>query len=187
MANVTSLAQVQKHRTAIFLALTAGILLSTLPVRNERALFTPLGVIEGSDLPVAYAVHMRMTPVVNGGGGPIGGRNRSGSPAPSGGGSVGETPPTAFAARIPPQPLGTQPGSPAPFTTNAGGGGSNPSGPDFDLPQPGFTPATLTPPNPTSPVPEPATWTMMIMGFGFVGGMMRLARRRSRSAHPAFS
>jgi hypothetical protein len=28
-------------------------------------------------------------------------------------------------------------------------------------------------------VPEPTTWAMMLIGFGFVGGTMRAARRRS--------
>ena len=30
-----------------------------------------------------------------------------------------------------------------------------------------------------SPVPEPATWAFFIVGFGAVGGMLRLARRRA--------
>lgn len=29
-------------------------------------------------------------------------------------------------------------------------------------------------------VPEPATWAMMLMGFGFVGGAMRSAKRRQK-------
>lgn len=29
-------------------------------------------------------------------------------------------------------------------------------------------------------VPEPATWAMMLLGFGFVGGVMRTAKRRRR-------
>lgn len=32
--------------------------------------------------------------------------------------------------------------------------------------------------NPTGAVPEPATWTMLILGFGAVGGLMRRPRRR---------
>lgn len=33
-------------------------------------------------------------------------------------------------------------------------------------------------------VPEPATWTMLIAGFGFVGAGLRLKRRRSRGQPP---
>lgn len=33
---------------------------------------------------------------------------------------------------------------------------------------------------PVSPVPEPATWAMMMLGFGFVGGAMRSAKRRQK-------
>lgn len=33
-------------------------------------------------------------------------------------------------------------------------------------------------PDPVSPIPEPATWAMMLIGFGFVGGAMRAAKRR---------
>ncbi len=29
-------------------------------------------------------------------------------------------------------------------------------------------------------VPEPATWAMMLIGFGFVGGAMRIAKRRQK-------
>ena len=29
-------------------------------------------------------------------------------------------------------------------------------------------------------VPEPATWAMMLLGFGFVGGVMRIAKRRQK-------
>lgn len=32
----------------------------------------------------------------------------------------------------------------------------------------------------TAPVPEPATWAMMLLGFGFVGGAMRSAKRRQK-------
>jgi hypothetical protein len=32
----------------------------------------------------------------------------------------------------------------------------------------------------TAAVPEPATWAMMLLGFGFVGGVMRNAKRRQR-------
>lgn len=45
----------------------------------------------------------------------------------------------------------------------------------------GGTPFTPTA-NPTSPVPEPATWLMMLVGFGLVGFAMR-----SGKARPAFA
>jgi hypothetical protein len=28
-----------------------------------------------------------------------------------------------------------------------------------------------------NPVPEPATWAMLVLGFGFIGGAMRIAGR----------
>jgi hypothetical protein len=34
--------------------------------------------------------------------------------------------------------------------------------------------------NPVGGVPEPSTWVMMLLGFGFVGGAMRMAKRRQR-------
>lgn len=34
--------------------------------------------------------------------------------------------------------------------------------------------------SPVAPVPEPATWAMMLLGFGFIGGAMRSAKRRQR-------
>jgi hypothetical protein len=36
----------------------------------------------------------------------------------------------------------------------------------------------------TPAVPEPATWLMMILGFGVVGGAIRIGRARRRSAAP---
>lgn len=35
---------------------------------------------------------------------------------------------------------------------------------------------------PHSPVPEPATWAMMLLGFGLLGGAIRSAKRRQRLA-----
>jgi len=36
---------------------------------------------------------------------------------------------------------------------------------------------------PVSAVPEPATWAMMIVGFGLVGGAARSARGKARAVH----
>ncbi|MBV8238440.1 MAG: PEP-CTERM sorting domain-containing protein, partial [Sphingomonas sp.] len=35
----------------------------------------------------------------------------------------------------------------------------------------------------SSGVPEPATWALMILGFGAVGGMLRVRGRKARFAH----
>ncbi|NTZ43843.1 PEP-CTERM sorting domain-containing protein [Altererythrobacter sp. SALINAS58] len=32
----------------------------------------------------------------------------------------------------------------------------------------------------TAAVPEPTTWAMMLLGFGFIGGAMRSAKRRQK-------
>jgi hypothetical protein len=36
--------------------------------------------------------------------------------------------------------------------------------------------------SPMGAVPEPSTWAMMLLGFGFIGGAMRTAKRRQRVA-----
>ena len=43
-----------------------------------------------------------------------------------------------------------------------------------------LTNATAYVPAATSAVPEPAAWAMMLVGFGFVGGAMRSAKRRQK-------
>jgi hypothetical protein len=57
---------------------------------------------------------------------------------------------------------------------SGGGGGGVPSGP----------PTSVVPPPPiavvTSPVPEPGTWLMMLLGFGVVGASFR-SRRHQRA------
>jgi hypothetical protein len=40
-------------------------------------------------------------------------------------------------------------------------------------------------PGGTAGVPEPATWTLMVLGFGVLGGLMR--RRRRRTVHYNFA
>lgn len=34
---------------------------------------------------------------------------------------------------------------------------------------------------PASPVPEPATWALLVLGFGFIGGSLRFARKEGKS------
>lgn len=41
------------------------------------------------------------------------------------------------------------------------------------------TPYTIATPG---AVPEPATWAMMLLGLGFVGGVLRTRRRQNRTA-----
>ena len=46
-----------------------------------------------------------------------------------------------------------------------------------------FAFATPDPGGPAGPVPEPASWAMMIGGFGLAGGALRYRRRRTLVAH----
>ncbi|MBN8815554.1 MAG: PEPxxWA-CTERM sorting domain-containing protein [Sphingomonas sp.] len=66
----------------------------------------------------------------------------------------------------------------APLTTDAGA--ATPAGVSFDLGA-GSSNAGLTGFSGGSdavvPVPEPATWAMMLVGFGAVGGMLRSRRK----------
>lgn len=182
------LARAQRRRRATSLLLVAGLIVSTLPVTNARALFTPFGEIAGPELPFAYAALIRTgdrrgEPRGRRGGRPIApGVNR-------------EVPPQAFAARFPSEtpvaetvrPLSDTGGTPV--TPN--GGGSSFTGPGLSGFSPpdsggGAGPGSDTP-NATSPVPEPATWMMMIFGFAFVGGMLRRARRKGRAETQAFA
>jgi hypothetical protein len=43
----------------------------------------------------------------------------------------------------------------------------------------GFSNAVLYTTGGTPPVPEPATWAMMLLGFGAAGTAMRRSRRRN--------
>lgn len=91
-----------------------------------------------------------------------------------------------------PFPGGGVPGPGGGLIIGGPGGGSSgslPGGGGAVTPSPTPTPTATSPvvptPTPTTPpvtaVPEPATWFMMIAGFGFVGG----ALRRRRRLHPA--
>lgn len=100
-------------------------------------------------------------------------------------------PPTAYEALAGPPPapvIETTPlvamGAPLPETPVIGGSGG---GPPFlsDIPLPGggggggFTPPITTtvtpevPPTPVAPVPEPASWAMMLLGFAMIGRAVR--------------
>lgn len=73
----------------------------------------------------------------------------------------------------PPTPGSALPGDPGgPVPPLPGGGGGGPPTP----PEPTPTPTPTSPPIVT-PVPEPATWVMMIAGIGLIG--MQLRRRRT--------
>lgn len=107
------------------------------------------------------------------------------------------TPPSAYQALSSPPPVALLPPPPAPlFATVAGGPevitpvGGTPGGsfgpPVFaGIPSPGgggggaFTPPIVTavtpqvPVTPAAPVPEPASWAMMLLGFGLMGAALR--------------
>ena len=86
---------------------------------------------------------------------------------------------TLLAALAPPLsapgsvPGGTVPGGGSPGGGGPGGGGPGGGGGGEVPPtQPPVTP-------PVAAVPEPATWTMMLLGFGSIGLMLRRSRRRT--------
>ena len=90
------------------------------------------------------------------------------------------------------------PGGFAPFSMGPGGlipenfmtappGGGDPGVPGDPGPDPGFPPGPPPPPGildppGVSPVPEPATWAMMILGFFAIGAALR---RRARNPLPS--
>jgi len=55
-----------------------------------------------------------------------------------------------------------------------------------DAPQFAQEDGPVPPPITNGAVPEPSTWAMMIMGFGFVGFALRSRRQRMRTGHLAF-
>ena len=95
-------------------------------------------------------------------------------------------PPSPPIAPPPEAPLYAAVGSPpVPVTPVAGGGGGGGPPNLSNIPLPGgggggiFAPPVITtatpevPQTPVSAVPEPMTWTMMILGFALIGGAMR--------------
>ena len=201
---VPDLAREEKRRQLTIVALGIGLFVSTIPVNNQRALFSPLGDIPilGDLTPTAYAITF--------GGVPTGGVPTGGVPSvgrPGGGG-----PPVAYAARVPGLPSDGLPRGGQPFTGPPVGSSNSPPtssvGNGSPGPISGFVPSAptggsggspgsggnggglspngpggsggggLAPPGAVGAVPEPATWLTMIIGFGVIGGVMRRARRR---------
>jgi len=90
-------------------------------------------------------------------------------------------PPTAI------PPIGAIPvsGGGAPPIIGSPGGGGGGGGGGVIVPPVTTTPGTPTPPTQTSAVPEPGTWALMLLGFGFVGLTVRRDRRRAAVAAAA--
>ena len=66
-----------------------------------------------------------------------------------------------------------------PFILPLGGGGGG-GITVTETPPPGTPPPPPPPPPPPGPaVPEPETWLMLTLGFGALGGILRMRRRRS--------
>lgn len=192
--SVTTLVAVLKDPLSLFAERSPGgraegALLPTKPPR-ERVLSTvrerdPAGTLPGVDDPVVAGVPEAGGPapeerVLSG--------EREGLPGSGGGAPGGVGGPGGFA------PFGGAPGGliPENFATAPPGGPGDPGvpgdpgnpGPGPDGPgNPGIpgTPPTgiVDPPGGGSPVPEPATWAMMLLGFFAIGAAIR---RRTRHA-----
>lgn len=190
-ASITTLVAVLKDPLSLFAERSPGgraegALLPTKPPK-ERVLSTvrerdPAGTLPGVDDPVVAGVPEAAGPggpapeervlsgerggLPGGGGGAPGGFGGPGGFAPFGGqgGLIPEGPPTVLGAGPPPGVPGTD--------TPGGDPNPNPGIP------PGPPPGLLDPPG-VSPVPEPATWAMMLLGFFAIGAALR---RRPRHA-----
>lgn len=221
-----TLDQEMKRRRSMILSLVGGVVLTTLAVSNDRALFSQAAVSSGAP-PVAYAFVPPAEDTDIGGLARSPGATRNfvaprrtnvtGTPGGLGGQPEG---PVAFAVQTPvdgpaaisaassfaaPGAVPASNGGGQQFAGNPGGdfGGSNGGvggsavGPTDPSTPPGTTDPTAPPlitdpatppgttdpvtPGPVSPVPEPATWLMMILGFGFIGAMLRRARRSTQT------
>jgi hypothetical protein len=210
MANETVDLRSEERRRQITLMLLGGLLfVTTVPVVNQRALFSPLGDVPilGDLSPVAYAATFGtpLTPGIPGGAG--------GTPVSGG----GEVPPGAYGARTPGEPgfrapptggtysppppgvvgnpptFSSPPGTPPGGNGVPGGGGGLPGGggglPGGGGGLPGGGGGTPggggTTPGVVGAVPEPATWLTMILGFAIVGGIMRRARQQEAARRHA--
>ncbi|HEX8445321.1 MAG TPA: PEPxxWA-CTERM sorting domain-containing protein [Sphingomonas sp.] len=194
----------ERRRQITIVALAAGIFISTLPVTNERALFSPFAdtPLLGAFSPTAYAMFTGYGPA--GGNGPLGGlggpRGVPGRPG------AALPPPAAFAARVPPAAaFAAPPAAPPPVANFARPFDGPPPAPVDAFPGPGFGPgdALSTPggpgpisvvpgnsgPAPAPAVPEPASWAMLLVGFAMTGAFLRRARHAlgRRPADPEVS
>jgi len=174
------LAAEERRRKFTILLLAGGLLATTIPVNNLRAIFSPQFTSVAEPGVFAYAADFDgLGGHRTGGGSPS--RRRRVAPAD-------ELPPLAFAARVPgevvppaqtpPERSAQEPGPPPDDPS-----GPPPSSPAPPVPTPPIEPPPIPgptpnpPPDPTDAVPEPATWLMMILGFGVIGWVVRRARR----------
>ncbi|MBJ6120482.1 PEPxxWA-CTERM sorting domain-containing protein [Sphingomonas sp. BT553] len=109
----------------------------------------------------------------------------------SGPGPTGTTPtpdPVATATPVPEPtavPTATPTGTPTatPTSTPTATPTSTPTATPTDTPV--VPPITTPTPDPVTPVPEPASWMMLLLGMGLVGIVTRRARRAKAAAVPA--
>jgi uncharacterized membrane protein YgcG len=90
----------------------------------------------------------------------------SSAPSPASGGTVGRPGTTG------PGPIGSFPGG-----GGSGGGGGSISGPNNPAP-----PVAIVPPPSAAAVPEPASWALLILGFGVIGSGLRRSQKMRRAA-----
>lgn len=204
---IVTLRTEDRWRRWMMVGVVSVLTLSSGTVISERALFSPLAddPAFAGFAPIAYAM---LTPTGGPGGpGGQGGLRRTGGNDPfpqafgaipqpgdpaATGGAPGGIPDGATGAGPAPQGVGNLPSDSIPGGAGAPGGAGG--GPGGTLPGPGgslpggggATPGGTTPGGPVTPpvsaVPEPASWAMMILGFAFIGGILRRQRNGSSRA-----
>ena len=202
VASATPLELEERRRRRMSLAILAGLLVSGVAISNERALFTTGFFDEAEAAATIKALAAVVPPTPWQAIGvprvfPIHRARQALTPPPP-------TPPAAFAARVPqpatpteqvsplatpdidapgvpdlPPPLifaGPGPGPVGPILSSSGGGSSG--GGSSGGTSSGASSSGGDTPGVPSAVPEPSTWAMIILGFGCIGGILRLAGRR---------
>lgn len=188
--SITTLVAVLKDPLSLFAERSPGGRAegALLPIKlpKERVLSTvrerdPTGTLPGVDDPVVAGVPEAAGPagpapeerVLSGerDGFPGGGGGAPGGFAPLGGGGPGGLIPENFATAPPGNP--GAPGGPGdpPGIADPGDPSPDPGGPG-NPGNPGVPPGG-------SPVPEPATWAMMLLGFFAIGGAIRRRKRHT--------